>query len=265
MSPLPTKLTAIVAATAAAGISGAAIAGAATSGAGTTTTPTPSAQQQGRGPGAETPLTGETKQKVEAAALAKVPGGTVIRTETDSDGTYESHVRKTDGTEVEVKVDATFAVTAVEERGAGGRGGHGGPGMHADLAAVATDLGVTEAQLGSAVQAARPQPPAQRGADIAAAIAKELGVSQADVQVVLDANRPGHGPGHDDSALVDALVAKLSVTKAKAQAAVGAAEKAEQAEHQAREAAMYAAVAKALGKDAAAVQKAFEAHRPARP
>ena len=199
MSRFPTKLTAIVAASAAAGISGAAIAGAATSGAGTTTTPSPSAQQGG-GHGAETPLTGETKQKVEAAALARVPGGTVIRTETDSDGTYESHIRKADGTEVEVKVDASFAVTAVEERGAGGRGGHG-PGMHADLAAVAKDLGVTEAQLRSALQAARPQPPRRPGtADKAdhqaretamyAAVAKALGKDTAAVQKAFEAHRP---------------------------------------------------------------------------
>ena len=51
-------------------------------------------------------------------------GGTVIRVETDSDGTYEAHVRKSDGTEVEVKMDKDFKVTAVEEfqgRGPGSR------------------------------------------------------------------------------------------------------------------------------------------------
>ena len=56
-------------------------------------------------------------------------GGTVIRVETDSDGTYEAHVRKSDGTEVEVKMDKDFTVTSVEEfQGRGGHGGgHGGP------------------------------------------------------------------------------------------------------------------------------------------
>ena len=49
------------------------------------------------------------------------------------------------------------------------------------------------------------------------------------------------------------------------QAALDAVEKAHEADHAARESAMYAAIANALGKDAAAVQKAFEANRPARP
>src|SRR5262245_31015260 len=37
----------------------------------------------------ETLLTGDTKSKVEAAALAKVPGGTIVRVETDGDGNAE--------------------------------------------------------------------------------------------------------------------------------------------------------------------------------
>ena len=39
----------------------------------------------------------------------------MVRVETDADGTYEAHVRKSDGTEVEVKMDKDFKVTAVEE------------------------------------------------------------------------------------------------------------------------------------------------------
>lgn len=65
---------------------------------------------------AETPLTGDTAERVRVAALAAVPGGTVLRVETDSDGSpYEAHVRRADGTEVVVKVDSSFAVTSVEE------------------------------------------------------------------------------------------------------------------------------------------------------
>jgi uncharacterized membrane protein YkoI len=65
----------------------------------------------------EKPLTGETADKVKAAALAKVPGGTVLRVETDADhgSPYEAHVRKADGTEVEVLVNKDFEVTAVNE------------------------------------------------------------------------------------------------------------------------------------------------------
>jgi uncharacterized membrane protein YkoI len=72
------------------------------------------------GPGGrpgETALTGDTAAKVKAAAQAKVPGGTVLRVETDADhgSPYEAHVRKSDGTEVEVLVDKSFDVTAVNE------------------------------------------------------------------------------------------------------------------------------------------------------
>ena len=66
------------------------------------------------GPG-ERALTGATADKVKAAALARVQGGTVLRVETDRGGVYEAHVRKADGTEVEVKVDRSFKVTSVEE------------------------------------------------------------------------------------------------------------------------------------------------------
>ena len=84
----------------------------------------PGQGQHGMGPGAgETPLTGEEAEKVTAAAQAEIPDGTVLRVETDADGTYEAHVRKADGTEVEVKMDKDFNVTSVEEHGFGHRGG----------------------------------------------------------------------------------------------------------------------------------------------
>ncbi len=95
-----------------------------------TPSPTSSAQpnEQGRrsGHAGETPLTGEDATKATAAAEAAVSGGTVLRVETDSDGVYEAHVRKSDGTQVVVKLDKDFTVTGVEEFT--GRGGHGGPG-----------------------------------------------------------------------------------------------------------------------------------------
>ena len=70
----------------------------------------------------ETPLTGENAEKAKAAAVARVPGGTVLRVETDADGAaYEAHVRRPDGTQVTVKLDKQFNVTAVQE-GHGGRG-----------------------------------------------------------------------------------------------------------------------------------------------
>lgn len=106
----------------------------------TQTTPSPEGAPAPADPGdrparagrpAETPLTGEVADKVRAAALRAVPGGTVLWVENDSDGSpYEAHVRKEDGTEVVVEVDEAFAVRSVEEHpgGQGGRHGRGGGG-----------------------------------------------------------------------------------------------------------------------------------------
>src|SRR6476661_6882955 len=74
----------------------------------------------------ETLLTGDTKSKVEAAVLAKYPGATIERTETDSDGVYESHITTKSGEHLVVKVDKNFTVTGTETFD--GRHGHGGPG-----------------------------------------------------------------------------------------------------------------------------------------
>lgn len=275
-----THLT-VAAATAAAFVGGSAIAGAA----GTSTTPSassttqPSAKERG-GPGAgETALTGQTKTKVEAAALAKVPGGTVLRSETDNGGVYEAHVRKSDGTEVEVKVDKDFTVTAVNAFS--GRGGPGGGHGRFDLSAVATKLGVSEEKLQSAVDAARPDDARRdRGADRAADLAKALGVETAKVQSILDANRPSTGsgdrgprgggpggpggPGADDTALVSALAKGLGKSEADVKAALTKLQAAHQADREQGMSDLYAAVAKALGKDAADVKAAFEAARPTR-
>ncbi len=51
---------------------------------------------------------------MKAAALARVAGGTVLFVHADRDGGYEAHVRKADGTMVEVKVNRSFRATAVE-------------------------------------------------------------------------------------------------------------------------------------------------------
>ncbi len=71
-------------------------------------------------------LTGTTADKVEKAALAKNPGATVVRIETDSDGVYEAHLTKADGTPLTVEVDKSFTVTGLEQGGFGG--GHRGDG-----------------------------------------------------------------------------------------------------------------------------------------
>jgi uncharacterized membrane protein YkoI len=123
---------------------------------------TSTAPQDGSGKGMgrpqETPLTGAALEDATAAAKAAVPGGTIIRVETDGDGgaTYEAHVRKADGTEVVVKMDKEFKVTGTEafagrggQGGQGGRGGMGGPnetpltGADADKATAAAKEAVS--------------------------------------------------------------------------------------------------------------------------
>ena len=152
MQPFSKRVPALLmvgAACVGAGLGGAALAGAATSSstsatsaasaggnasssapAVTGTRPDPATVDHGPG---ETLLTGTTAEKVKAAALAAVPGGTIIRVETDSGSAeYEAHMTKADGTQVTVLFDANFNVTGTEDGfGAGPGGGHGpgGPGM----------------------------------------------------------------------------------------------------------------------------------------
>jgi hypothetical protein len=74
----------------------------------------------------ETLLTGDTKTKVTAAAKAKEPKATIERVETDSDGVYEAHMVRADGTHIIVQVGKDFTVTHVIVGGPGGSGGPGG-------------------------------------------------------------------------------------------------------------------------------------------
>lgn len=78
--------------------------------------------------GEETPLTGTLADQVTAAALEAVPGGTVLRVETDADGAaYEAHVQTAEGTEVVVTFDEDLQVIEVlEHQGHPGHHGRGG-------------------------------------------------------------------------------------------------------------------------------------------
>jgi hypothetical protein len=100
----------------------------AASGAGTTSTPAAASPAQAPAQGAgggqpwghqrsdESLLTGDALAKVTAVAEDKVPGGTVIRVETDADGVaaYEAHMTKADGTPVTVYVDKSFDFVSVQ-------------------------------------------------------------------------------------------------------------------------------------------------------
>ena len=86
-------------------------------------------QPWGRQRSDETSLTGDALSKVTALAKAKVPGGTIVRVETDADGNaaYEAHMVKADGTPATVYVNKQFEVVSVESGMPGPPGGHGQP------------------------------------------------------------------------------------------------------------------------------------------
>lgn len=127
MMNLRSKLV-TAAAVGAAAISGAAISSAATSNttattaaaASTTTAKQHDASKGGRTVNGKTEalLTGDVAAKVRAAALAKVPG-TVERVESNVDGSapYEAHMKRADGTEVEVQVNSDYSINAVNAMG----------------------------------------------------------------------------------------------------------------------------------------------------
>ncbi len=70
--------------------------------------------------------TGADLAKAQAAALTKVPGGTVLRAESNGDGSgFHLLVQQPDGSVVMVQLDASFTVTGVAQ----GPGGRGGPGL----------------------------------------------------------------------------------------------------------------------------------------
>ena len=111
------------AAVAAAAVSGGAIANAATSSSATPSAKPPAQHDPSKGGHTangktEKLLTGDVAAKVKVAALAKV-SGTVERVETnvDSSAPYEAHIRKADGTEVEVQVSKDYSVAAVNTMG----------------------------------------------------------------------------------------------------------------------------------------------------
>ena len=115
----------VVSSLAALALGGSAIAGAASndnaagssgSAADTTEADDAQSQRQPRQRADEDLLTGDAASKVSAAALAKVPGGSIERVETDADGNakYEAHMTKADGSRVTVYVNEQFEVVSVE-------------------------------------------------------------------------------------------------------------------------------------------------------
>ena len=116
-SPARTVVIAAVAIGVAAGSYGVASAASGSSSSGSQTA-APNARQPpwGHQRGDETLLTGDTAAKVRQLALAKVPGGTIVRVETDADGNaaYEAHMVKANGTPATVYVSKSFDVVSVQ-------------------------------------------------------------------------------------------------------------------------------------------------------
>src|SRR3954469_12594081 len=111
------KAALAVAALGALGLGGAAIADATTA-----------AKPQAAGRPQREALSADVAAKVKAAALAKVPGATVLRTEAGGpdNSAYHAHIKTSAGKLEVVLVDASFQATAVQADRAPGRGGHHG-------------------------------------------------------------------------------------------------------------------------------------------
>jgi uncharacterized membrane protein YkoI len=99
MSKQVKKITAGIAALVALALGGAAIANA-----------------TGVGGGGDQSLSGATAEQATAAALKAVGGGKVTASELDNEkgATYEVEVRKTDGSTVDVRLDESFGVIAID-------------------------------------------------------------------------------------------------------------------------------------------------------
>ena len=120
LNPAIRKSAMTVAALAALGLGGAAIAGAAdkSSSSGSSSTTQPGRDRPDHpGRPAREQLSSDVAAKVKAAALDKVPGATVLRTEAGGpyNTAYHAHVKTSDGSLKVVLVNDKFEATAVQD------------------------------------------------------------------------------------------------------------------------------------------------------
>jgi hypothetical protein len=151
---------------------------------------------------------------------------------------------------------------SAQQRPDRGPGGCEGRGMRRqNIAALARELGVTRAQLRAALNAVGAGDRPDKG-DLSADLAAALGVEQSAVEEILEANRPDgrRGPGgpggHGD--IVEALASGLNIDEAKVEDAL-------ESLHEQRRDAFAAALAEELGLDAADVEEALDSFRPGPP
>ena len=101
-------------------------------------------------------LSADVAAKVKAAALAKVPGATVLRTEAGGpyNTAYHAHIKTAGGTEQVVLVNDKFEATAVQaDKGRGGGNGRGGDKGHGGHGNETPLTGDTKSKVEAAVLA----------------------------------------------------------------------------------------------------------------
>jgi uncharacterized membrane protein YkoI len=147
------KTALTVAAMASLALGGSAIAGAASNT--STSTGTATTQKSAEQRPQRQALSADVAAKVKAAALDKVPGATVVRTEAGgpSNAAYHAHIKTSDGTLKVVLVNKSFEATAVQADNGGGPGGRGGHGHGGGGAGETALTGTTKEQVEAAVLA----------------------------------------------------------------------------------------------------------------
>jgi uncharacterized membrane protein YkoI len=83
------------------------------------------AADSGDADGSDTTLSGTALDRAGEAALAETGGGVVVSGEAEGEGTYEVDVELADGRQIEVQLDAAFAVVSSEADAEGGDGDAG--------------------------------------------------------------------------------------------------------------------------------------------
>jgi len=167
-------------------------------------------------------------------------------------------------------VDAGHSDTSTAATQAGSNAQSGWPdrpGPRPDLGALASKLGVSQAELRKALEATRPS--GDHRNEMTTELAAALGVKKSDLQAALDkaprperpsgppgSGRPGDRP--DDGALAKSLAGSLNLDQTVVEAALDKVHGRHEANRQDHREEMAAALAKKLGLSTAKVEEAFQ-------
>jgi uncharacterized membrane protein YkoI len=80
------------------------------------------AQDAGSGDDGDVPLSGTSLDRASEAALEQAGGGEVVDSEVEDEGGYEIEVNLDDGRQIEVQLDANYAVMSSDENEEGDDG-----------------------------------------------------------------------------------------------------------------------------------------------